>query len=274
MLKICEDYAEEHNLVFSMDPVPSKSKTKCLLFSGKASRVVYPEPLVLNGKPLPWVKTAEHLGHTLDQTVSMEKDCKRAKAKYISRSMDVRQQLSFASPEIVLKAIQVFSSDLYGCMLWDLSSDAAESLFKCWNTNVKLTFGIPRSTFTYLIEGHFAATFPSLRNQVLCRYGSFYQGLLKSPSKEVQFLARILAKDPRSTTYKNLRLLTEKTKLEEPYMYNSDRLKSCLPNLLVPENELWRLGLIDNLLVVRKERTLNFLPIQRVCEMLDSLCNS
>ena len=32
MLKTCEDYAKEHNLVFSTDPSPIKSKTKCIAY--------------------------------------------------------------------------------------------------------------------------------------------------------------------------------------------------------------------------------------------------
>ena len=32
MLQVCETYAKEHNLVFSTDPVPAKSKSKCLYF--------------------------------------------------------------------------------------------------------------------------------------------------------------------------------------------------------------------------------------------------
>ena len=34
MVTICEEYGKEHNLVFSMDPIPRKSKTKCVFFSG------------------------------------------------------------------------------------------------------------------------------------------------------------------------------------------------------------------------------------------------
>ena len=67
MLQIYEVYAVDHNLVFSIDPVPAKSKTKCVLFCGKASRVRYPHTLQLDGKDLPWVETADHLGHTLHQ---------------------------------------------------------------------------------------------------------------------------------------------------------------------------------------------------------------
>ena len=79
MLTVCEQYAVEHNLVFSTDPVPYKSKTKCMLFSGRLGRVQYPDPLLLAGEELPWVETAEHLGHTLSQLTNMEKDCQRGR---------------------------------------------------------------------------------------------------------------------------------------------------------------------------------------------------
>ena len=32
MLKVCESYAESHNLCFSTDPSPMRSKTKCMAF--------------------------------------------------------------------------------------------------------------------------------------------------------------------------------------------------------------------------------------------------
>ena len=45
MLDICDQYAIEHNLEFSTDPIPSKSKSKCMYFCGRLHRVKYPEPL-------------------------------------------------------------------------------------------------------------------------------------------------------------------------------------------------------------------------------------
>ena len=42
MLEKCEQYAEEHNLVYSTDPDPRKSKTKCLFMTGKMRNVHYP----------------------------------------------------------------------------------------------------------------------------------------------------------------------------------------------------------------------------------------
>ena len=89
----------------------------------------------------------------------------------------------------MMKALQIYCHDAYGCMLWDLGSSEAESFFKCWNTNVKLINGLPRNTYTYLVEGHFGKHFVSLRNQVFMRYAGLFRSLLNSPSKEVQMLA-------------------------------------------------------------------------------------
>ena len=185
-------------MVFSTDPVPSKSKTKSMLFCGKAGRVQYPYPVKLDGKDLPWVECADHLGHTLHQETNMYRDSKRVRGRFIDRTVEIREELSFAKPEQVMKAVQLLSSDSYGSMLWSLNSAGAESFFKSWNTCVKLVYGVPRSTFTYLVEGYLASEHVSLRKQVLARYLGFFRSLLGSPSKEVEYLLELfsLTQDP------------------------------------------------------------------------------
>ena len=274
MLNICEVYAAEHNLVFSTDPVPSKSKTKCMYFCGRAGKVTYPDPVKLCGKDLPWVESADHLGHTLHQLTNMNKDCQRARARFIDRTVEVREQLSFANPEQIMQAVQVLCTDAYGCMLWDLSADRAEQFFKSWNTCVKLVFDIPRSTFTYLVEGHFAAAFTSLRNQIISRYPGFYWNLLKSPSKEVRILARIVSHDPRSTTCANLRYLKKVTKLSQPQFYCSARVRHALPVREVPEPERWRLGLLTSLMKIKGEKYLRVEDTKKISAMIESLCST
>ena len=274
MLVVCEKYGVEHNLVFSTDPVPSLSKTKCLYFCGRHGNVKYPAPVLLDGKPLPWVEHAAHLGHVLHQTVTMENDCNRARAAFIDRSVDIRQQFYFAKPDQIIDMIQLMCSDAYGSMLWDLRSNPAEKYFKCWNTAVKLVYGVPRSTYTYLVEGYFAKDKPSLRTQVLSRYPGFFRKLVTSPSKEVRMLARMMATDPRSTTSKNLSYLREKTGLEEPETFSSWRVKSELPVQQVPEHEEWRLGLLAKLLQMRQIKYMEVQDSKRITAMTDSLCST
>ena len=45
MVTICQEYGAEHNLVFSTDPNPARSKTKCILFS-ISSRTRHPESVI------------------------------------------------------------------------------------------------------------------------------------------------------------------------------------------------------------------------------------
>ena len=91
MVKVCQQYGEKHNLIFSTDPSPAKSKTKCLYFCGRLNNVVYPSPVQLDGKDLPWVVTADHLGHTLHQLVTMDQDAKIKRAKFIDKSVEIRE---------------------------------------------------------------------------------------------------------------------------------------------------------------------------------------
>ena len=114
-----------------------------------------------------------HLGHTIHQDGTMEQDAKVRRALFIDHSVEVRQKLMFAGTDLVLKAHNIYCSDAYGAMLWRLRGKGAESFFKAWNTAVKLTNRVPRSTHTYLVEGFLATKHVTLRNQVLGRYPGF-----------------------------------------------------------------------------------------------------
>ena len=122
MLNVCQSYASDHNLQFSVDPNPAKSKSKAIYMCGTLKNVVYPDNLKLYDHDLPWVQQADHLGHVLSQLCNMETNAKIMKAKYIDKTVENRDTFNFAHPEQVIRAMEIFSSDCYGLMLHDLSS--------------------------------------------------------------------------------------------------------------------------------------------------------
>ena len=274
MIQICEKYASEHNLEFSTNPDPSKSKTKCIYFCGRLNGVKYPDQLVLDGKKLPWVTTADHLGHCLSQMTNMDKDCERARAKFISKSTETRDQLRFPQPLHILKAYEVMCMDAYGSMLWDMQSSKAEQFFKSWNTAVKLAYNVPLNTYTYLVEGYLAENMVTLRNKVLAQNAGFFRKLLGSPSREVRGIAKIVQFDPRSTTCRNLRLLSCRTGLRKPFEFSPVRIKSSLKYQVVPERETWRIGLLNVLFKLRSEKLSKSQEFARITEMIYSLCST
>ena len=134
---------------------------------------MYPPSILLDGEELPWVSQADHLGHILQENLSMEADANRAKASFMLRASEMRDNLYFSLPEQRIQAIQLYCCDAYGSMLWPLSSKYTESYFKAWNVQARLAWNIPRETHTNLVENFFCNGYASLQNQVLVRYHKF-----------------------------------------------------------------------------------------------------
>ena len=191
MVSVCQHYGEEMNLEFSVDPVPAKSKTKCIIFSGTINKTVYPDPIVLYDQPLPYVEQAVHLGHVLSQSLSMEPDCRRARASFMTRASDIREQLHYIHPEQQLQAMHLTCCDAYGSMLWDLYSPAAQMFYNAWNNQVRQAWGVPRDTFTFLVEGFFGVRFVPVRNMIKKQYLKFVNCLATSEFKEVKFMFKV-----------------------------------------------------------------------------------
>ena len=202
MLKMCENYAGENNLEFSTDPDPAKSKSKCIFMQGKMKHQK-PVPLKLYGVDLPWVRTANHLGNELSEECNMEDDIKHKKADFIRRSTEVREGFSFAQPNQVLQAVRTYCCSVYGAMIWPLFSDMTKQVFNCWSTCVKLAWGVPRSTHTYLVDNFLSCGIPSMRSSQLACFWKFLHGVKGSSSLEVRVVANLSAADIRSTTGSN-----------------------------------------------------------------------
>ena len=86
-------------------------------------------------------------------------------------------------------------------------------------------------------------------------------------------MAELVAKDARSTTAGNLAYLTSLIGLD---CMSVDKLqvKSLLPVESVPDNESWRLGLLDILLQERGVLEKEGGDTKRVISMISSLCST
>ena len=116
MLKICEEFSTSHSMLFSTDPVPAKSKTKCLFFSRKRTSEQITK-VTLNGDTLPWVSTAKHLGNHLSSKLNLTSFspetktdilCKRA--IMYDRVHQVVPQFGFYEPQMVINLLSVYST--------------------------------------------------------------------------------------------------------------------------------------------------------------------
>ena len=98
---------------------------------------------------------------------------------------------------------------------------------------------------------------------------NFFQGLFKSTSKEVRHLARIISRDVRSVTCKNVGLIARASGLS-PWDYTKLRIQQKLTRAEVPQNDEWRSGLLLKLLEMRRYA----MEKKTFDKMIDSLCST
>ena len=209
----------------------------------------------------------------------MDKDIKEKKATFITRSTEVRESISFAHPEEVLNAVKVYCCDHYGSMLWDLEGDLANQYFNTWSTCIKLAWDLPRATHSYFL-GVLSGGLITAKWDIITRYAGFYRGLLTSPSREVKIMARLVGKDIRTVTAKNLRVLERETG-GSSWRSTAGEIRKLLFKKaeVVPDTDQWRLPYLSKLLEQRDALVYNgegddSQELVRVKELLDSLCRS
>ena len=176
----------------------------------------------------------------------------------------------------VLRAVKVYCCDHYGAMLWDLKGDLVTKYCNSWKTCIKLAWGVPRATHSYFLD-YLSGGLATVKRDIVARYASFYKSLLSSPCREVNILARVVAKDVRSTTARNLNFLEAEagglTWAAAP-LHIREGCASGEPK--VPRVDLWRIPYLGKLLEERDGLVYQGEEfgeqVEQVQELIDSLC--
>ena len=274
MLREVEKFANDNNIQFSTNPDPSKSKSKCIFVVGNSKASQKPPPLTLCGRPLPWVESATHLGHELHESGNMEHDAVTKRAQFIAKSVELRTMFHWASPVETLKVLKTNLSSFYGAMLWDLGGEKARQVYSAWDTAVKLVWECPRQTRTFLLQEVLNCGYSSARSDILSRYVNFFRGLQNSASYEVRVLANLSSRDVRSTTGKNLKLLSEESSLC-PRTSPAPEIKKAIcskEKVTVSNLDSWRIPYLRKLLTTFQE--LKHLALEDELQTVRDLINS
>ena len=107
------------------------------------------------------------------------------------------------SPVVYLKLIDIFLSHFYGHNLWDLNSEAAEGLWRTWNTMVRDIHQLPFATHRFILEDLCSAKHLKLR--LFSRFTKFKQKLQESNNNLPTNLLAVQIRDLRSTVARNCR---------------------------------------------------------------------
>ena len=144
MIKICEDYACEHDIIFN------GKKSKYLIF-GKDGKYKYNHIVKVNNEVVERCEEADHLGHPLHTTntlnVLAEKGLNNLNASFYS--FMARYKDCHATTRN--KLFHQYCSSMYGSQVWFLNSNSVEKILSRWRKYHRVVLGLPNTTHCDLL---------------------------------------------------------------------------------------------------------------------------
>ena len=253
MIDICSDYAGKHNLSFSTNENPNKSKIECIAFIKKKEQPA--RKMFLGQKPLPWVTSIKHLGVTINDMMNIGQDIMEKRAQYIVKINELRQEFHFADPSLIAKLNGIYNTHFYGAPLWDLFSNETMKVVGAWNTSHRILFQLPRTTHRYLIEP--LSKRPHIMISIWKRFHKFCSSIASSKKFTLRHIYHLIKNGCRTTTGKNLRNIMLRT--------NAD----TAPYYVIPDGEIWRVPLIREVLDIKLGKMRSELATEELV-MIDS----
>ena len=247
MLNVCELYASRHNLCFSTDPDPNKSKTKCIAFLQKKRNI---RNLNLCGNPLPWVNSGKHLGTKIENPFRsiLSQDMKDKRAQYIHRNNELMQEFAYADSVTKTKINSIYNSHFHGSVLWDLFGLDAARIYKTWNTSIRKMFRLDRTTHRYFIEP--VSNVPHIKISFIKRFIKFSEKLSCSTKICARNIFHSTKHDCRSNIGRNLRAIMKYC--DKPRICDITTIElTKLSYQPVPIDKSWEIQLVKELIDVR-----------------------
>ena len=276
MLDIASEYVKEHRISFSTDIRPEKSKTKGIVFCDRKLRYD-PEPLRLDGNPLPWVEKSKYLGNKLTGYMNgYSDDIKEKRAQFIERNCELNQEFSCAHPQVKSKINRIYNSSFPGSVLWDMSLPNTEMIMNSWSVAVKHMWGLPYGAHRYLIE-ELSGT--HARTMLMCRYVKFIKSIRKSTKLAVQYLFQKVKDNVNTVTGKNIAVVLNATAYDNIEEVDVNEMKKKVEFCQILDEDRWRVNFVKeivnlqyNVLVLNEDE--QALDTDELNEILDFICTS
>ena len=263
MVDTCSTYAKEYHLTFSTNENPAKSKTKCMAFLSTERNL---RNITLNGKELPWISSIKHLGSTITNNFRcrMGQDTGEKRAAYIAKNNELNQEFHYAHPRTKIWVNNIYNSSFYGAPLWDLFSRDFEKLEKSWNVSQRIMLSLPRKTHRYFLEP--LSDTHHIVKSIKKRFLGFLNKIRSSKKEVLRCVLRKIERDCRSTTGRNIRSLKLQNEETTQKLFET-------PYVTVPEDELWRLEVISELIEVKTGKmNISTMSKDEINDIIETLC--
>ena len=215
MIKICEDYADEHSIIFN-------GKKSMYLVFGKYR---YNPILKVNNEIVPRCESAMHLGHLLHT-----ENTNMALVEYAMNSFNASYHgfmSRFGSCNNITKSklLHQYCSAMYGSQLWDLTSKSVDKICTQWRKAHRCVLSVPYNTHCDLLP--LIAQSRPMDLILDCKYMNFIKSIITSNNIIVKYMAVNRLNDNTSIVRRNMTHLIYKYDLvmDDVLTYSKDKMK-------------------------------------------------
>ena len=194
MIKICESYAIEHNILFN------GTKSKLLIFG---SEYVNPNVYV-NGNPVDVCTKAEYLGiifNTENNYNAIEEGITTFNVSFNS----FLAKFNTCRISVKDKLFHQYCCSYYGSQLWPLWNSQFENICLKWRKAIRKIWELPYRTHCVMLP-IIADAFP-IEVSLECKFVKFVKSTIGSHNKSVAYMANLMKSNCNSTFGHNIRHL-------------------------------------------------------------------
>ena len=127
--------------------------------------------------------------------------------KFIGKVNFLLQEFHSATPSILLRFVNTYTTFMYGSSCWDLFSLECQTIYTAWNVTVMQILRLEKKTHRFLIEPLSQSL--HMITMLLSRFARFYNCLHNSKKMTVRFLTKMNGSDKRTTLGKTLHQLLQ-----------------------------------------------------------------
>ena len=147
MLQICEEYADEHRILFNA------KKSKLLTFKSSCHSTITENMLHMkNGVPIETVNECKHLGSTVHTDIS-NKSIGNAINDIFMRTNNLMSDFSHCNSSTLSILHNTYCMSIYGSQLWRYNDNkSVEKFYIAWRKTIRRIWHIPSRTHNILLH--------------------------------------------------------------------------------------------------------------------------
>ena len=190
MIKICEEYAKEHDILFN------GKKSKYLVF-GKDGKYKYNHVVKVDNETVDRCEKADHLGHPLQTENTLDALAEKGLHNLNTSFHSFMSRFRGCNTTTRNKLFHQYCSSMYGSQLWAFNSNGVEKILTKWRKYHRVVLEVPYTTHCDILP--LIADRMPLECTLELKYLSFYKSMATSKNVIISYMVNSLFQSHDST---------------------------------------------------------------------------